>query len=277
MKTAKSDNLKNQTNETPFELKICDVSEIVQTSWHFDTEFILFLSGECTLRCGSNSYKPTSGDIYIINSGKIHMIDPVGTGSVKYIYLIPDRDFFLTYGIDTSKITFTEKISDAESAKKFIDFVSSFEDSKKESNYISTAKYLNNLLSLLIDLCEKYTEALSGYSQEKATATDYIRETVKYILENSNKAINLDQLSSHIGLSKYHLIREFKKYTGNTIISYVNTVKCHRAERFILSGMSVEEAAFASGFNSVSHFSKTYKKLNGNSPISIRKPKTARN
>ena len=40
-----------------------------------------------------------------------------------------------------------------------------------------------------------------------------------------------------------------------------------------MDGMSVEEAAFASGFNSLAHFSKTYKKINGVSPVTVRKAK----
>jgi len=74
-------------------------------------------------------------------------------------------------------------------------------------------------------------------------------------------------------ITKYHLIREFKRYTGQTICTYVNILKCKRAEAFLVQGLTVTETATECGFDNVSYFSQVYKKIMGISPKKVKKQK----
>ena len=78
--------------------------------------------------------------------------------------------------------------------------------------------------------------------------------------------LSLDTLASLCGVTKFHLMRQFKQYTGQTIFSYLNHLRCQNAELLIAEGNSITEAAYASGFESLSYFSRTYKKHMGTAP-----------
>ena len=79
------------------------------------------------------------------------------------------------------------------------------------------------------------------------------------------------EIADHIGISKYHLAREFKYITGHTIIEQINILKCNEAKKLIESGKSVTEAATLLGFNDLPYFSQVFKRMNGVTPSAYRK------
>lgn len=93
---------------------------------------------------------------------------------------------------------------------------------------------------------------------------------VEYMNDHYNKRISLDEIAEHVGFNKFYLIREFKKYTGQTPFTYINILRCKKARLCILEGMTVTEAANESGFDTLSYFSRTYSKLMGQSPSAIK-------
>lgn len=63
--------------------------------------------------------------------------------------------------------------------------------------------------------------------------------------------LSLDDIADHIGISKFSLSREFKKLTGNTVVSFINILRCSEAKRLMEKGMSVSSAAYACGFENL--------------------------
>ncbi|MBQ8432508.1 MAG: helix-turn-helix domain-containing protein [Clostridia bacterium] len=61
-------------------------------------------------------------------------------------------------------------------------------------------------------------------------------------------------------ITECYLAREFKSYTGQTVMTYLNMVRCKNAEICLAEGKSVTETAYECGFESISCFSRTYKK-----------------
>ena len=53
------------------------------------------------------------------------------------------------------------------------------------------------------------------------------------------------------------------------VFEYVNAVRCRNANTFILSGLSISEAAYRCGFENMSYFSKTFKKYVGKLPSKV--------
>lgn len=89
---------------------------------------------------------------------------------------------------------------------------------------------------------------------------------LEYLNENYTQSITLDELARLCGITKCHLAREFKRYTGQTVLTYVNSLRCQLAGLCISEGLSVTEAAYKSGFESLSYFSRVYKRLMGVPP-----------
>ncbi|MGK9251785.1 helix-turn-helix transcriptional regulator [Paenibacillus humicus] len=79
-------------------------------------------------------------------------------------------------------------------------------------------------------------------------------------------------LSQLAGYSDYHFIRFFKPYTGFTCIQYINRIRLEAASRMLThTDLSVTAIAMECGYDNVSYFIRTFKKLHKASPDKYRK------
>ncbi|MBZ6527164.1 helix-turn-helix transcriptional regulator [Aerococcaceae bacterium DSM 111021] len=101
---------------------------------------------------------------------------------------------------------------------------------------------------------------------------DEIERIQQYIRQNYSEKITLDDLSSHVGINKYYLIRLFKQKTGLSPIDYLIHVRLAEAEKLLAtSNVTISKISDMVGFHSPSHFSKTFKESNHCTPSAFRK------
>jgi len=98
-----------------------------------------------------------------------------------------------------------------------------------------------------------------------------------YIDKNYDKNLNLDYLSRILFISKYHLLRLFKKYYGMTPRQYLIDKRVEKSKQLLEKGMSVTEVCFAVGFESIGSFSSLFKGKSGVSPSQYQKEQFSRN
>ena len=89
---------------------------------------------------------------------------------------------------------------------------------------------------------------------------------IKYLNNNIQKNISLDKLARRFFVSKYHLCRAFKEYSGISVHSYINYKRIMYAKQLILSGYTASDAAEKVGFGDYSAFYRAYLKIVGKSP-----------
>lgn len=95
-----------------------------------------------------------------------------------------------------------------------------------------------------------------------------------YIDNNFMEDINNDVLASNFNISKEHMMRTYKKETGDTINNYIIAKRINEAkELLLLSDLSMTEIAFRVGFKNSQYFSNSFKKNTGLSPKDYRKSK----
>lgn len=111
-------------------------------------------------------------------------------------------------------------------------------------------------------------------------ANDKQLETViatrNYINVNFEQELNLDFLAHTRLTSKYHLLRLFKKYYGQTPKQYLIDKRIEKAKEYLKNGMTVTETCFAVGFESLGSFSSLFKRKMGLSPTQFRKEQLSR-
>lgn len=112
------------------------------------------------------------------------------------------------------------------------------------------------------------------YSNDKQI--EAIIETRRFIDENFEKDLKLDFLSHIRFTSKYHLQRLFKRYYGQTPRQYLIDKRIEKSKEMLRSGISVTEACFAVGFESLGSFSSLFKKKTGASPSEFQKQQLSR-
>lgn len=94
-----------------------------------------------------------------------------------------------------------------------------------------------------------------------------IRKARSYLDENYATPPDIEVLSSATSLSSRHFIRLFKSEMGMTPHRYINQLRINAARRMIGKGGSLIWIAHELGFSDQSHFSKTFSKLLGVSPL----------
>ncbi len=97
-----------------------------------------------------------------------------------------------------------------------------------------------------------------------------------YIDNNYDVDLNLDLLSHAKFVSKFHLLRVFKKYYGQTPRQYLIDKRIEKSKEHLLNGMSVTETCFAVGFESLGSFSTLFKTKTGKSPTEFQKEQLSR-
>ncbi|MEG1442098.1 MAG: AraC family transcriptional regulator, partial [Oscillospiraceae bacterium] len=159
---------------------------------------------------------------------------------------------------------FKNKVNNVLLKNKFMEILDEF--SNKLPYYKTATKAL--ISTFLVELCRKYVQ-LSPKTASKALngKMEMVKMAVLYIKDHFKESIKIDDIAVYVGFSKYYLCREFKIITGGTIVEYINFLKCSSAKSLLASGKyTVTEVAELYGFENLSYFTKTYKKVIGRTP-----------
>ena len=98
-----------------------------------------------------------------------------------------------------------------------------------------------------------------------------LRNIYALIDERYHEKIHLAEVAAVCNLTKEAFCRYFKKTTGSTFISFLNQYRISQAKRLLLSGKNVSETCYECGFESLSYFNRSFKKVTGENPSAFRK------
>ena len=91
-------------------------------------------------------------------------------------------------------------------------------------------------------------------------------EWMDYLDRHLSEDLDMDALSEHFFISKYHMMRLFRQETGFTIHTYLLQRRLLAARQQIERGMRATEACYRCGFRSYSSFTRAYSKQFGTTP-----------
>ncbi len=98
-----------------------------------------------------------------------------------------------------------------------------------------------------------------------------ILRAMRHIDSNLSVDIRLDALAGEACQSKFHFCRVFKHHIGMSPMQFIAARRVEKAKRFLRdASCTISMAAFRSGFNDLSDFSRQFKKCAGISPTSYR-------
>ncbi len=93
-----------------------------------------------------------------------------------------------------------------------------------------------------------------------------ISRVVEYIHSNLKKSHNMDDLAGTANMSKTSFFETFKKVMNISPLQYIKSIRLHKAQVFLKEGRNAKESGYMVGYNSVSQFSREYKRYFGFSP-----------
>ncbi|MBQ8605767.1 MAG: AraC family transcriptional regulator [Clostridia bacterium] len=227
--------------------------------WHEHIEILYIKTGICRVDAG--------GVISILNPGDVILFSPDCPHDIRqyemdcsYYCITVDRSFCVRFGIPVNRGQFSLCYTSGIPCDCFARIVSLME--AKPPCYREEVKALCMQMLAVI-----YRDEDTGEAQTNNVSNEMVARAIEYINTHFAEPVTVDEISEHVGFSKFYFCRKFKTVTGKTVVDYINMMRCINAKRLIKSGQyNVSESAFMSGFHNLSYFSKTYIKHMGNSP-----------
>lgn len=98
-----------------------------------------------------------------------------------------------------------------------------------------------------------------------------IQYLITYMENHFSANLTLDSLAEFSGISKYHLSREFKNYTGYSPVDYLIQLRIEHARTLLKStDMPANKIAHTVGIHDINNFTKLFKKKTGMTPGKFR-------
>lgn len=93
-----------------------------------------------------------------------------------------------------------------------------------------------------------------------------MEQVLAFVEANYKNTLNLDIISQHFGFDKFNFSKSFRKIKGISPMQYVNMRKVFAAKEQIDRETNLTQLAYDFDFESISYFSKCFKKFVGVSP-----------
>ena len=141
-----------------------------------------------------------------------------------------------------------------------------YKEYQELNNQQNTANYLETQ-GILLQLVARFLQPRLHQRLDLNLSPVKMVETVSYILVNLHHELSVAFLASRVNQNTDYFSRQFKNYTGERPVNYIIGKRIERAQYLLAtSRMSYSEIATQTGFDSLSYFSKSFKKLTGMSP-----------
>ena len=99
----------------------------------------------------------------------------------------------------------------------------------------------------------------------------HLRRARDHIDRHYESSLNLDQIASVAGVSKYHFVRCFEATYGDTPMRYLTRRRIERAQDLLRSAnLTVTEVCMLVGFTSLGSFSTRFREVVGETPGAYR-------
>jgi len=144
-----------------------------------------------------------------------------------------------------------------------------------ESN--STDSYANNccvsLLNVLLGkILRDYGSTMRMYNEESMLRRKFDFSLLLQYIQHNYQTVTLQSLAALFHYSETYLSKLIKDNMGKSFIEIIQSFKMKRASETLLNtNMKIHEIAEFVGYDSVDHFSRTFKKTFGVSPVKYRK------
>ncbi|GMQ49190.1 helix-turn-helix transcriptional regulator [Vibrio sp. 10N] len=210
------------------------------------------------------THNAISGDICIISPDEIHTGSKGCEQGWRYRGIYPSeqqvRDIYKEMYSKDGLPTFRDSIISDDRLKRQMHLLLSTIHSGGEQLEIES-----HLELLLVKMILQYGSSRLTNS-DGVDAKSNIITARDYLADNCTKKVALDQLAQLTGVSKYHLIHEFKRHLGVTPHQFQVQQRICYSKSLLKAGDKPVDVATACGFHDQSHFHKTFVSAMGINP-----------
>lgn len=251
-----------------------DDIESVSIHHHDFYEIYFFISGNVTYLIEGIAYYLKPGNLVLINSKELHQaIINSKEGIYERIVLWISRtllkklsneemDLSLCFESAKKKNVLSVDFEQQKNIRFILNKLVSLENYKGTGYELLYKAYMTELMVHINNLAFNEDIDLS-VDIKKSNLIDGI---IEYINNHVEEDITINEIAEQFYLSKFHLSREFKKYTGTTIHRYIVQKKLIEAKELILKEIPITVVYKQCGFGDYSNFFRAFKNEYGITP-----------
>ncbi len=255
--------------------------------FHQETEIILVLRGSINCKIHYVDYPLEQGDVILVDSEDLHYFHN-GSEDFLCVRMYIDLKHYEEVYPDIEFMVFVcEKNNLSESEEKNLEFHIKLNVVKEFIAHIAEAAYKGgserDIEELMNDFVDILVSKFRGFFVEKNNflASDVkvnvlelerIERISKYIFENLEKKITLEEIANMESLSIYYLSHLIKNNFGVGFQGLLNYLRIEGVEKLLLDKkLSLTEVCGFSGFSTPAYMKKTFLDYYGITPTEYRK------
>ena len=235
---------------------------------HEFTELSYVLSGEAVEIINGTTYAVQKGDIVWLRPGDAHTLR--SKAGFELMNCLFENDVFAEFVRELETVFHISMVYIPNmvrlTGKNLMDVDGYFQEIRREYAAQETGsdlgiKYLLNLIFIRIIRHIQTHHNMESLSNVSGKILEYIEQHLN--------VIDLQTIAAHFGYSPSYFSKFFKKTFGVGLTTYINSIKVHRAQDWILSSngeLAVEELCNRFGFRDRKHFCSIYKEYLGITP-----------
>lgn len=244
----------------------------VEHHYHEFCKVILLIQGSGAYFIDGQRYLLRSGDIVLIPHHSIHRPE-LDNGSYERVILYISPEYLKHQsapGCDLLSVFSGEKghvLRLPESRKQKIFQLAAVLEQDLEGDGFGREILSNaGMLRLLVEIGRNKDQTDTSGPSPVMPRNERILEILRYIDEHLAEDLDAEHIARAFFISKYHMMRLFRRETGTTIHLYTTQKRLIKARELMDGGMRATEACYRCGFRSYSSFTRAYNRHLGTTP-----------
>ena len=232
---------------------------------NYDSYLLLYTYNGCgKLDYEGESYELHPGDGFFIDCKKEHTYHTIGD-------IWEHSDFHING--DMADFLFSKLFADHSPIfhcplqgeyQKQLEKVLQYNTSSNPKWEFYTSSAIHELIMLVF--------SLKTVKEKKAVSPDYIIYLKRYLECHFTSDLSIDDMADFCGVSKYHMIRQFKNYTNFTPKEYVTVLRIARAKQLLIdTNIASYKIGIMVGIENEANFIRTFKINTGMTPTEYRR------
>ena len=262
--------------DTPIKITYANIREY-PIHWHNSIEILYVLRGSINVTIDTDSFEVLEKELEIINVDESHRIYSDEDNKVLIFHI--DPYFFEKYYKDINNIFFyTNSPDDGAQEGEEYDLLRNFLAKLLCEAVQKIDDYDKEIESILIDLLYHLINNFHYLTYEKEELKEKTEQLAryhrisKYIFNNYDSNITLQEIAKKEFLSPHYLSHEIKYATGYSFTDLVNQTRVEESVKLLLdSDLSISDISDEVGFSHVRYLNKNFKNYYGCTPLQYRK------
>jgi AraC-like DNA-binding protein/beta-xylosidase len=262
--------------DTPIKITYANIREY-PIHWHNSIEILYVLRGSINVTIDTDSFEVLEKELEIINVDESHRIYSDEDNKVLIFHI--DPYFFEKYYKDINNIFFyTNSTDDGAQEGDEYDLLRNFLAKLLCEAVQKIDDYDKEIESILIDLLYHLINNFHYLTYEKEELKEKTEQLAryhrisKYIFNNYDSNITLQEIAKKEFLSPHYLSHEIKYATGYSFTDLVNQTRVEESVKLLLdSDLSISDISDEVGFSHVRYLNKNFKNYYGCTPLQYRK------